>query len=101
MVIRTFIFFAHNYYLIGVGEMQSWREDFGLESQCVKCNNDRILKAQRMWNKVIENNALLKHNKNDNDLDEVDKISTLGGDNDKTPNRDIVMVIRRTESDHE
>ena len=44
---------------------------------------------------------LLKHNKNDNDLDEVDKISTLGGDNDETPNRDIVMVIRRTESDHE
>ena len=50
-----------------------------------------------MWNKVIENNVLLKHNKDDNEVDK----SALGGDNDETPNGDIVMVIRRTESDHE
>ena len=57
-----------------------------------------------MWNKVIENNVLLKHNKDDNEVDNKNNnslVSTLGGDNDETPNGDIVMVIRRTESDHE
>ena len=69
--------------------------------KCIKCNNDNILGPKECEIKDIEVNALLKHNKNNNDLVEVEKASTLGGDNDETPNRDIVMVIRRTESDHE
>ena len=67
MVIRTFIFFAHNYYLIGVGEMQSWAEEFGLESQTYKCNNDNILRPKECEIKDIEVKALLKHNTVNND----------------------------------
>ena len=41
--------------------------------KCVKCNNDSILGPKECEIKDIENNALLKHNKNDNDLVEIDK----------------------------
>ena len=49
-------------------------------------------------------NDLLKHDMDYNEVDNKNNnslVSTPEGDNDETPNEDVVMVIRRTKSDHE
>ena len=73
--------------------MQSWAEEFGLESQTYKCNNDNILRPKECEIKDIEVKALLKHNTVNNDQDEVDKTSTLEGDIGEPPKRDIKVVM--------
>ena len=60
---------------------------------CVKCNNDHILVVQYKDNKDVDNDGLIKHNKNDDDLVEIDKISTLEGDIGEPPKRDIKVVM--------
>ena len=49
--------------------------------------------AQYKDNKDVDNDALIKHNKNDDDLVDIDKTSTLEGDIGKPPKRDTKVVM--------
>ena len=49
--------------------------------------------AQYKDNKDVDNDALIKHNKNDDDLVDIDKTSTLEGDIGEPPKRDIKVVM--------
>ena len=60
---------------------------------CVKVYNDILLVAQHKDNKDVDNDALIKYNKNDGDLVDIDDTSNLEGDIGKPPKRDTKVVM--------
>ena len=60
---------------------------------CVKVYNDHILDAQHKDNKDVDNDALIKYNKHDGDLVNIDDTSNPECDIGKPPKRDTKVVM--------